>query len=62
MTTQDKLLLTRTETCGIGGFGLSSLKGMLQRGELREIRIGRRSLIARSELERFIRERMTERS
>jgi len=50
----DKLCFSRAETCAALGVGRSTLREMLRRGELRELRVGRRSLIPRAELERFI--------
>lgn len=47
-------MLSRRETCKQGGFGLSTLKLLLATQKLRQIRVGKKSLIAKAELERFL--------
>jgi excisionase family DNA binding protein len=54
------LLHSRNETCSILGVSLSTLKLLIGRGELREIRLGKRRLTPRSEIDRLIAERMAE--
>ena len=53
-------LLTRRDACAALNVSLSMLKVLIGRNALREIRIGRRSLIAESEISRFVGERLTE--
>lgn len=55
----ERLCLSRAEACRTLGLSLSNVKALISRGELREIRVGRRSLIPRTELERFISVRAT---
>ena len=48
-------LLTSTETASRLGLGVSTVKRMIQRGELPAVRIGERSIrVNRKELERFL--------
>ncbi|MHB1549592.1 MAG: hypothetical protein ACYCX6_00125 [Vulcanimicrobiaceae bacterium] len=47
-------LLSRGEVCIALGISISHLKLLLGRRALREVRLGRRSLIAASELQRFV--------
>jgi excisionase family DNA binding protein len=54
------LLHSRDETCSILGVSLSTLKLLIGRGELREIRLGKRRLTPHSEIERLIAERLAE--
>lgn len=49
-------LLTRDEACTCLNVSLSFLKLLIGRGTLREVRLGRRSLIAESEIDRLIAE------
>ncbi len=58
--TANNACLSRAQVCAELGIGLSTLKAILAGGRLRELRIGRRSLIPRQEIERFIRERLGE--
>ena len=53
-----ELVVSRGEAHRLLGVGLSTLKALLARGELRQIRVGRRSLIPRDELERYIATRL----
>lgn len=50
-----KLLLTRQDSARLISISLRTLDGLLASGEIASCRIGRRRLIARSELERFAR-------
>jgi excisionase family DNA binding protein len=50
-------LFSISHSCVYLGVGLSTLKGLIARGELKTIRINRRRLLAVSELDRFIAER-----
>lgn len=50
-----KLLLTRQESARLMSISLRTLDQLLPSGEIPSCRIGRRRLIARSELERFVR-------
>ncbi len=51
-------LLSRRTACETCNISLSTLKLLIGRGEIRQIRIGRRSLIPRMEIERFIADRL----
>lgn len=53
-------LLSRTEACRELNVSLSILKTLIGHRALRVVRLGRRCLIAESELRRFIGERMAE--
>ena len=55
-------LLSRRAVCETLGVSLSSIKLLLGRGELRDVRIGRRSLIPVSEVERIVAERLSQAS
>lgn len=50
-----KLLLTRQESARLMSISIRTLDELLACGEIASCRIGRRRLIARSELERFAR-------
>ena len=54
MRTEDNLCLSRRAACETLGVGLSTLKNLIERGEVRQLRIGRRSLIPRSEIEKYV--------
>jgi excisionase family DNA binding protein len=49
-----KLLLTRSEAAATLSISIRTLDALLARGELPTRRLGRRRLIARTDLERFI--------
>jgi excisionase family DNA binding protein len=49
-----KLLLTRSEAAATLSISVRTLDALLARGELPTRRLGRRRLIARTDLERFI--------
>jgi excisionase family DNA binding protein len=51
-------LLSRNEGIEILGLGLTTYKALVRTGELREIRVGSRALLPRSEVERFIADRL----
>jgi len=53
-TEETKLLLTRVEAAAALSISVRTLDALLARGELPTRRLGRRRLIARAELERFI--------
>jgi excisionase family DNA binding protein len=52
------LCVSRAAAARLLGVGLSSLKELLARRELVELRVGRRSLVPLSEIDRFVRERV----
>jgi excisionase family DNA binding protein len=54
------LLYGREEACRILGISLSTLKLLVDRGEMREITLGKRRLVPRAEIERLIEARMAE--
>ena len=58
LTANTRMCLSRRQACEQLAVGLSTLKDLLGRGELREIRIGRKSVIPLSEIERFLTERL----
>jgi excisionase family DNA binding protein len=58
--TNQELCLSRREACERLSCGLSTLKVLLGRGEIRELRIGRRSVIPASEIGRYVSERLAE--
>ena len=58
MTTNNAICLSRIEAAHALGIGVSMLKILIARGDVQEIRIGRRSLIPRSEVERYVSERI----
>jgi excisionase family DNA binding protein len=53
-----RVCLSRNEGAAALGLGRSTFAELIARGELQEIRIGRRSLIPLSEIDRFVRERL----
>lgn len=55
----EKLLEQRTDAARILGISLRKLELMIERKELRVVRIGRRVLIPRSSLENFVKQRTT---
>lgn len=56
--TPSKLLLTVPETCLALGLGRSHVYGLIQRGELPSILVGRSRRIPVAALERFVEERL----
>ncbi len=49
----NKVLLSRKEFSSLTGLSLRTTASLLASGDLRSIRVGRRRLISRTELERF---------
>ena len=49
----NKVLLSRNEFSSLTGLSLRTTASLLASGDLRSIRVGRRRLIPRTELERF---------
>lgn len=54
------LLYGREEACRILSISLSTLKLLVDRGDMREITLGKRRLVPRAEIERLIEARMAE--
>ena len=54
MTNQPALLHSLPDACGRLGIGRSKLYELIAAGDLKVIKIGRRSLIAESELHRYV--------
>lgn len=57
--TEPTLLLNVDEGAALMGLGRSKVYELILGGELRSLTVGRRRLIPRGEIERFIRERTT---
>jgi excisionase family DNA binding protein len=53
-TLSSKLLLSRKESSALTGLSLRTIANLIASRELRSIRVGRRRLVPRSELTRFM--------
>jgi excisionase family DNA binding protein len=53
-TLSNKLLLSRKESSALTGLSLRTIANLIASRELRSIRVGRRRLVPRSELTRFV--------
>jgi excisionase family DNA binding protein len=54
LDTLSKLLLSRKESSALTGLSLRTISKLIAAGELRSIRVGRRRLIPRSAITRFV--------
>jgi excisionase family DNA binding protein len=57
-TTERPLLHSREEACRLLGVSLSTLKLLIGHGDLHEVRLGKRRLTPRTEIDRLIAERI----
>jgi excisionase family DNA binding protein len=55
----NRLLLSRREAAGALGISIDTLVRLLDRGELRAVRVGRSVRVPRSEVESFVERRLT---
>lgn len=53
-STIEPLLISQQDVSRLTGLGLSTTKALIARGKIASIKIGRRRMIPRAELERYI--------